>query len=50
MPKKDIILDPDTKVDEDDVQDLMKLSEVSLKDFLLNEPDLYTEKDLRVKY
>jgi bifunctional DNA-binding transcriptional regulator/antitoxin component of YhaV-PrlF toxin-antitoxin module len=44
------IENPDTEFDEEDIQDLMKLSEESLKEFLLNEPDLYTEEDLRVKY
>ncbi|ASJ11984.1 hypothetical protein [Thermococcus thioreducens] len=29
---------------------LMKLSEESLKEFLENEPDIYSEEDLRVRY
>lgn len=29
---------------------IMKLSEESLKDFLEDEPDLYSEEDLRVRY
>lgn len=36
--------------DEADMQDLMKISEESLKEFLSNEPDLYSEEDLKVKY
>jgi len=31
-------------------EDLMKMSEESLTDFLDQEPDLYTEADLKVKY
>jgi len=33
-----------------DVQGIMKLSEVSLKGFLENEPDLYSDADVKVKY
>ena|GEM_PF-307577 len=29
---------------------LMKLSEESLREFLENEPDLYSEEDIKVKY
>ncbi|OPY52595.1 MAG: hypothetical protein A4E49_01793 [Methanosaeta sp. PtaU1.Bin112] len=29
---------------------LMKLSELSLNDFLANEPDIYTLSDLKVRY
>ena len=29
---------------------LMKLSEESLKEFLENEPDIYSEEDLKVRY
>ena len=29
---------------------LMRLSEESLKEFLEDEPDLYSEKDLKVRY
>ncbi|WP_258084791.1 hypothetical protein [Thermococcus thermotolerans] len=29
---------------------LMKLSEESLKEFLEDEPDLYSERDLKVRY
>ncbi|WP_297466509.1 hypothetical protein [Thermococcus sp.] len=29
---------------------IMKLSEESLKDFLEDEPDIYSEEDLRVRY
>lgn len=29
---------------------LMKLSELSLNDFLANEPDIYTLNDLKVRY
>ena len=33
-----------------DINELMKLSEHSLKDFLIDEPDLYTDEDLRKRY
>ncbi len=29
---------------------MMKLSEISLKDFLENEPDIYSINDLKVRY
>ncbi|WP_297499015.1 hypothetical protein [Thermococcus sp.] len=29
---------------------IMKLSEESLKEFLENEPDIYSEEDLKVRY
>ena len=31
-------------------QALMKLSELSLQDFLASEPDIYTDDDLKVRY
>ncbi len=38
-------------MDEEDVtKGLMKLSELSLHDFLSSEPDIYTDKDLKVRY
>ncbi len=33
-----------------DIQELMNLSEMALKSFLDNEPDLYSDTDLKVKY
>ena len=39
------ILAPD-----EDNYEIMKLSEDGLHDFLTNEPDLYSESDLKVKY
>ena len=33
-----------------DINELMKLSEYSLEDFLIDEPDLYTDEDLRKRY
>ena len=35
---------------EDITGSLMKLSELSLHDFLANEPDIYTVDDLKVRY
>ena len=35
---------------EQEIEDWMKLSEHSLNEFLSNEPDLYTDADLKVKY
>ncbi len=52
----DILL---TKIDADNIAtegeevellNLAKLSELSLEDFLNEEPDLYTDDDLKVKY
>ena len=34
----------------EEVNEFMKLSEYSLKDFLENEPDLYTDEDLKKRY
>ena len=36
--------------EEDATKGLMKLSELSLHDFLSSEPDIYTDKDLKVRY
>ena len=36
--------------EEDVTKGLMKLSELSLHDFLSSEPDIYTDKDLKVRY
>lgn len=33
-----------------DIQEMMQLSELSLKEFLESEPDLYSDTDLKVKY
>jgi len=35
---------------EEEVRGIMKLAEVSLAEFLEDEPDIYTLKDLKVKY
>jgi len=40
----------DALLEERETQSAMKLTEKSLKEFLDGEPDLYTEKDLKVKY
>ena len=45
---------PDTPYDieepEDITESLMRLSELSLHDFLASEPDIYTFSDLKVRY
>ncbi|HMF33750.1 MAG TPA: AbrB/MazE/SpoVT family DNA-binding domain-containing protein [Candidatus Lokiarchaeia archaeon] len=44
-------IEPDQSAPEDEeTLGLMQLSEISLKDFLEEEPDLYTDADLKVKY
>jgi hypothetical protein len=40
----------DMQEPEDITISLMKLSELSLHDFLANEPDIYTLNDLKVRY
>jgi hypothetical protein len=35
---------------EEEVRGIMKLAEASLAEFLEDEPDIYTLKDLKVKY
>ncbi len=40
----------DALLEEREAQAAMKLTEKSLKEFFEGEPDLYTEKDLKVKY
>jgi hypothetical protein len=40
----------DLLLEERETTALMKLSERSLKGFLESEPDLYTDKDLKVRY
>jgi len=35
---------------EQEIEELTKISEYSLKEFLENEPDLYTDDDLKIKY
>ncbi len=40
----------DALLEERETQAAMGLSEKSLKEFLEAEPDLYTEKDLKVRY
>lgn len=45
---------PDLPYDSEEPEDvtgsLMKLSELSLQDFLAGEPDIYTDDDLKVRY
>lgn len=52
LDRKD--LKPDHPYDEEEPEDitgsLMKLSELSLQDFLASEPDIYTDNDLKVRY
>ena len=40
----------DLEEPEDITKSLMKLSEISLHDFLAGEPDIYTVSDLKVRY
>jgi len=40
----------DSEEPEDITVSLMKLSELSLHDFLAGEPDIYTVDDLKVRY
>ena len=40
----------DLEEPEDITKSLMKLSELSLYDFLAGEPDIYTVRDLKVRY
>ena len=40
----------DLEEPEDITKSLMKLSELSLHDFLAREPDIYTVRDLKVRY
>lgn len=47
--------DPDTifegdMTDEEEMAAIMKLEEISLKKFLEDEPDIYSLKDLKVRY
>lgn len=48
------LLAEDRPYDQDEPEDitrsLMKLSELSLHDFLASEPDIYTVDDLKVRY
>ena len=52
LERKDQRPDPpyDLEEPEDVTKSLMILSEQSLHDFLANEPDIYTVKDLKVRY
>lgn len=43
-------LDYDREEPEDITKSLMILSERSLRDFLANEPDIYTVDDLMIRY
>ncbi len=51
---KRLLIDISRKLDllleDKEITGMMKLSEISLKDFLENEPDLYSIKDLKVRY
>ena len=51
---KRLLMDISRKLDlilEDrEIAGIVKLSEISLKDFLENEPDLYSVRDLKVRY
>lgn len=40
----------DQEEPEDITKALMKLSELSLHDFLASEPDIYTDDDLKVRF
>ncbi len=40
----------DLLLEEREILGLMKLSEASLKEFLEDEPDLYTDEDIKVRY
>jgi len=40
----------DSEEPDDVIDSLMKLSELSLQDFLAGEPDIYTDDDLKVRY
>jgi bifunctional DNA-binding transcriptional regulator/antitoxin component of YhaV-PrlF toxin-antitoxin module len=42
--------DSEDMTEEEMVQNMMSLSEYSLKEFLGEEPDFYSEADLKVKY
>ena len=47
----DLPYDLDEPADEREItRGLMKLSELSLHDFLASEPDIYTVDDLKVRY
>ena len=40
----------DELLEEKEITAMMKLSEISLREFLENEPDIYSIKDLKVRY
>jgi hypothetical protein len=40
----------DEMLEEREIMGMMKLSEISLKEFLENEPDIYSIEDLKVRY
>lgn len=40
----------DEMLEEREIIGMMKLSEISLKEFLENEPDIYSIKDLKIRY
>lgn len=47
----DLPYDQEEPEDERKITDaLMKLSEISLRDFLASEPDIYKDDDLKVRY
>jgi len=51
---KKMLVDISRKLDdileEREILGMMKLSEISLKEFLESEPDIYSIKDLKVRY
>jgi hypothetical protein len=53
LERRDVVkpeLPYDLEEPKDITRSLMKLSELSLHDFLASEPDIYTDKDLKVRY
>ena len=53
LERRDLVrpeLPYDLEEPEDITRFLMKLSELSLHAFLASEPDIYTDKDLKVRY
>jgi hypothetical protein len=49
--KQDVPYDSDADMTNEEITEgLIALSEISLHDFLASEPDIYTDKDLKVRY
>jgi hypothetical protein len=40
----------DESTEKEEIASMMKLSEISLRMFLEDEPDIYTQEDLKVRY